>query len=304
MNNKGSILLVDDTHETLLLLTKLLKDEGYNTLPADSGELALAALNKITPDLILLDVEMPGIDGFEVCRRIKSNKELMNIPVIFLTAATEKNELLIGLRLGAADYMAKPFEKQELLMRVRTHLDLFMLNKSLRAQAKELQQKNNEYASLNEKFIVSDAELKRNNLLLEEVNHKLFLAKEIAEKNELRFKTIFAEAPLGIAVINSLNGKILKVNSKFIEITGRTEKKLKTIDWMSISHPDDIQEELDNMALMNVGKISGFHMEKRYLHPDGTIIWINMKVAPVVFENKDFPCHLTMIENISRRKQA
>ena len=83
MNSKGKILVVDDTNETLVLLTKLLNNEGYATFPADSGELALTSIEKNIPDLILLDIRMPGIDGFEVCRRIKAISELISIPLIF-----------------------------------------------------------------------------------------------------------------------------------------------------------------------------------------------------------------------------
>ncbi|MEQ1622810.1 MAG: EAL domain-containing protein [Methylococcales bacterium] len=122
--------------------------------------------------------------------------------------------------------------------------------------------------------------------------------------SESRFKTMFNEAPLGIALIDSLTGQLYTVNPMFAKIVGRTMEEMADIDSMSITHPDDIQEDLDNMALLNAGKISGFQMEKRYLHSDGTHIWINMTIAPVYVEDKAHPRHLCMIEDITERKSA
>ncbi len=120
--------------------------------------------------------------------------------------------------------------------------------------------------------------------------------------SESLFKTMFNEAPLGIALIDSLAGHVYSVNPMFAKVVGRSVEDMANIDWMSITHPDDIQEDLDNMALLNAGEISGFQMEKRYLHSDGTYVWINMSIAPVYVEDKAHPRHLCMIEDITERK--
>ena len=122
--------------------------------------------------------------------------------------------------------------------------------------------------------------------------------------SETRFKTMFDEAPLGIALIDSLTGHIYAVNAMFARIAGRTMEEMAQIDWMSITHPDDVQEDLDNMALLNAGKIPGFQMEKRYLHHDGTPVWINMTIAPILVEDRAHPRHLCMIEDITERRRA
>lgn len=122
--------------------------------------------------------------------------------------------------------------------------------------------------------------------------------------SEEHFRTMFEQAPLGIALINSLNGQIRNVNKKFAEIAGRTCDEMRTIDWMSITHPDDIQEDLDNMARLNGGEISGFQMNKRYLKPDGRIVWISMSIESVKVENKAHPFHLCMIKDITNRKNT
>jgi PAS domain S-box-containing protein len=123
-------------------------------------------------------------------------------------------------------------------------------------------------------------------------------------ESEERFRTIFEEAPLGVALIDSLTGRICEVNPRFAEIAGRTKAEMVTIDWMSITHPDDVQEDLDNMALMNAGKIHGFNMDKRYLHPDGCYVWISMTIAPMTVKDKSHTRHLCMIEDITERKRA
>ena len=122
--------------------------------------------------------------------------------------------------------------------------------------------------------------------------------------SETLFKTMFMEAPLGIALIGSLTGQLYSINPMFANIAGRTMEEMIGINWMSITHPDDVQEDLDNMALLNTGEISGFHMEKRYLHPNGTAVWINMAIASLYIQDKAHPRHLCMIEDITERKRA
>jgi diguanylate cyclase (GGDEF)-like protein/PAS domain S-box-containing protein len=122
--------------------------------------------------------------------------------------------------------------------------------------------------------------------------------------SEERFRTMFVQAPMGIALIDSLNGRIYEANTRFAEIAGRSIEDMMDIDWLQITHPDDVQADLDNMALLNAGKINGFQMEKRYLHPDGTTVWIYMTISPLKAEDKAHPHHLCMIQDITERKKA
>jgi len=122
-------------------------------------------------------------------------------------------------------------------------------------------------------------------------------------ESEARFKIMFNAAPMGIALIDSLDGHLYSVNPMFARIAGRTMEEMADVDWMAITHPDDVQKDMDNMALLNAGKISGFQMEKRYLHPDGSAVWINMIVVPVEVEDKAHPRHLCMIEDITEKKR-
>ena len=129
-------------------------------------------------------------------------------------------------------------------------------------------------------------------------------SEQALRESEKRFKTIFNKTPMGIALVDSNTGHIYEVNQMYAQIVGRTIEQMATIDWMSITHPEDIQEDLDNMALMNSGKIPGFQMKKRYIKPDNTIVWINMTVTPISINNEIHTKHLCMIEDITESREV
>lgn len=131
MKSKGKILAVDDTPASLRLLTEILKEEGYEVRSAISGELALHAAANNPPDLVLLDIRMPGMDGYEVCRRLKADPATCDVPVIFVSAVTETDEKVLGFGLGAVDFVTKPYQYEELMARLRTHLELHRLRHHL-----------------------------------------------------------------------------------------------------------------------------------------------------------------------------
>lgn len=137
-----SILLVDDTPDNLKVLFNLLKPENFDLRIAMTGEAALEALRLKSADLILLDVEMPGIDGFETCRRLKADSSLGEIPIIFMTALNDVTHKVHGLELGAVDYITKPFESSEVLARIRVHLKLRQVSQQLQQQSTQLEQLN------------------------------------------------------------------------------------------------------------------------------------------------------------------
>lgn len=134
-----SILLVDDQPANLQVLMNTLERLGCKLLVAKNGETALTIAQKVRPDLILLDIMMPGIDGFEVCRRLKANPDTEKIPVIFLSALDDTGDKVRGLQLGAVDYVAKPFQPEEVIARVNTHLTIHRLNREVQQQRDELE---------------------------------------------------------------------------------------------------------------------------------------------------------------------
>jgi len=118
------VLIVDDTLKNIQLLGNILKEENYKIAIANNGTQAISIASKIRPDLILLDIMMPGLNGFETCKKIKEIEEIKNIPIIFLTAKSEIEDIVMGFKVGAVDYITKPFNIYELKARVKTHLEL------------------------------------------------------------------------------------------------------------------------------------------------------------------------------------
>jgi sigma-B regulation protein RsbU (phosphoserine phosphatase) len=133
------ILLVDDNPTNLQVLFQTLDGRGYNLLVAKNGEIALNIARKALPNLILLDIMMPGIDGYEVCRQLKADPLTREIPVIFLSALVDTKDKVQGLDLGAVDYVTKPFQPEEVIARVNTHLTIYRLKRKVQAQRDELE---------------------------------------------------------------------------------------------------------------------------------------------------------------------
>jgi len=137
-NETSTILVVDDIPTNIKVLFDYLKSIGFKVRIAKSGEHALAQIALSPPDLILLDVMMPKIDGFEVCRRLKADEKTREIPVIFMTAKTETVDKVKGFEVGAVDYVSKPFQQEEVLARINAHLTIRKLQNSLQQHNQEL----------------------------------------------------------------------------------------------------------------------------------------------------------------------
>lgn len=133
----NTILIVDDTPTNLDVISETLSDAGFKVAIATSGERALQQIDRRPPELILLDVMMPGMDGFETCRRLKAMPQHREIPVIFMTALSDTDSKVQALELGAVDYITKPFHEREVLARVKTHLQLSRLTQDLASQVAE-----------------------------------------------------------------------------------------------------------------------------------------------------------------------
>ena len=139
-----NILIVDDTPDNLRLLGGMLTERGYKVRAAPSGARALATVQKELPDLILLDIMMPKMDGYEVCRRLKEDEHTRNIPVIFISALDQVFDKLTAFSVGGVDYITKPFQLEEVLARVHTHVTLQQMRRTLQEQNEELQRQNAE----------------------------------------------------------------------------------------------------------------------------------------------------------------
>ena len=148
-SSRKSILIVDDVPDNLHLLTSMLREQGYSARPVPNGRLALRAAENDPPDLILLDVDMPGMDGFEVCRELKANTKTRDIPVIFVSAMDDVADQVKGFEVGAIDYIGKPFQASEILIRLQTHLSLRALQQQMQTQNVRLREQAEALAQAN-----------------------------------------------------------------------------------------------------------------------------------------------------------
>ena len=192
------ILIVDDNPTNIQVLSDLLKEYGFKVLVAKDGETCIHRLEKIRPDLILLDVLMPGIDGFETCRRLKASHATKEIPVIFMTALTDPVDKLKGLTIGAVDYITKPLQHEEAIARVNIHLQLQNLNKQLDEQNATLQQ---------------------------EIRSRK-LAELALRLSEEKFAKAFRSSPIPITISTLLEGRFIEVNESFCRLTGYSQPKI------------------------------------------------------------------------------
>ncbi|KAF1079199.1 MAG: hypothetical protein GQF41_4502 [Candidatus Rifleibacterium amylolyticum] len=175
------ILVVDDAAVNLQLLIKILSSQGYSVYPASDGELALRFVQTTIPDLILLDINMPGMDGFEVCRRLKADQKTCSVPIIFISILEDERDKVKGFQAGGVDYITKPFQPEEVLARVRTHLRLQKLTTQLEHEVRE-----------------RTAELAITNKRLQEELIERRRAEELLRKSEERYRLVFENSPVPI----------------------------------------------------------------------------------------------------------
>ena len=277
--DNNTILVVDDDRLNLQLLLNILSDAGYHVHPADSGELALAGIEAVRPDLILLDVCM---DGFAVCRQLKAREETRDIPVIFICAAAGIEERVKGFELGAVDFITKPFEKDELLARVQTHLALRKAQIRLERQTVDLLLANDQLAARKE-----------------ELQHAL----ETRRESDERFRDVFEHSLEGKA-LTALDGTVLQVDAAFAVMLGRTIEDLQGVDFTAITHPDDIAASRECIRCLSAGERAAFRFEKRYHHADGHYVWCEVSVT-LLHDAAGSPSYLyASMLDIAERKQA
>jgi DNA-binding response OmpR family regulator len=159
-NSQFNILIVDDVPKNIQVLGNILRQEGYCVSFSTSGKQALELVQSDSLDLLLLDVMMPQMDGYEVCRKLKETPKGRGIPIIFITARTEREDILKGFAVGGMDYVTKPFDSPELLARVKTHLRLKQSGDRIRLANQELAEKNRELVRLNEELQTALKEIK------------------------------------------------------------------------------------------------------------------------------------------------
>ena len=249
------ILAVDDDPGCLAVLTSLLNSVGFRVSAVDSGELALASVEAQMPELILLDVRMPGLSGFDVCRRLKALEESRDIPIVFLSAANEGEEQLEGLRLGAVDFISKPFQPEELLARVRTQMDLIRLRRHLEHL---VAQRTAELSTANELLQAEIAERRR--------------TEQVLRESEERFRELANGAPVAIWITGT-DQRLLFHNRRAATFVGGSRLQLLDYGWTAFVHPEDIESVRARYSAA-VAARQGFRIECRIRRANGADHWV------------------------------
>jgi PAS domain S-box-containing protein len=256
------ILVVDDSASDRLLIKNMLRE--YGILTACDGVEAMAVLEEHDGiNLIILDLNMPNMDGFQVLEALKEDGRFRRIRTIILTNYDELDNEIKGLKLGAVDYIRKPIHMDSLKARIDVHAAL------LRAQQA--------------------------------------LERRLGEQI-YTFDMIFDQAPIGIAIAHSSDPKssddaYVKINSVYEQITGRTKEELINLGWARITHPDDLEENMSKFRKLQAGEIKSYSMEKRYIKPDGSVVWVDMVVASLAPIGENIHSHICFIQDISERKR-
>jgi len=260
----AKILLINESTEECANIQEILND--FDVLVANN---ASDAVKKLTADeeieLALIDLALPNNEAFKIIAEIKKNELNKKIRIVILTQNEQIGEEARALRCGAGDYVRKPFSPAGL--RARLHVQLEILR----------QQQHSDF--------------------------------EVEERNSI-FKMIFEQAPIGIVVSRSskaiaqVSDFTSDVNPMYEKITGRTQKEINEAGWPSFTHPKDCLAGLEKMQMLQEGKIDGYEMEKRYIRPDGSLIWANVSVSAIKLDGKENNEHLCLVQDITEKKVA
>jgi diguanylate cyclase (GGDEF)-like protein/PAS domain S-box-containing protein len=247
----GRILVVDDTPSNLRLLINMLKQHAYVVHPATSGQAALRFLETTLPDLILLDVMMPGMDGYQVCERLKADPRTREIPVVFISAADQPLNKVKAFGAGGVDYIVKPFEAEEVLARIETHMALHKLQQDLEQRVAER----------------TAALVQANAQLNAEITQRQ-RAEERLREREARIRRLVESDIIGVYFWAG-DGRIAEANDAFLQLLGYTRDQLLAGDlrWVALTPPEYLEADERAMAdLRSNGSFTPY--EKELLRKD------------------------------------
>ena len=292
------ILAVDDTLASLKLLAEILQGAGHRVRLATDGELALRSAKVQPPALILLDIRMPGMDGFEVCRKLKEEESTCSIPIIFLSVLEDEPEKLRAFECGAVDYINKPIRAAEVLARVHTHL-------TLRRTQLELEKRNQELevarSTLEERVKERSAELEQANLRLHHQIEVHLRTLHALRESERKLRRIFDTTNEGIWGMGP-DTKTTFVNARMAEMLGYSPEEMQGRPASDFIFEEDLADHLDRMSKRREGISENY--ERRLRRKDGQEVWGLASATSIMDEEKRFQGSFAMWTDITERKRA
>jgi PAS domain S-box-containing protein len=260
----ADIMVIDDTPENLHLLSSILSDRNYKVRSVTKGATGLRGAQAAPPDLILLDIRMPEMDGYEVCKQLKASEQTREIPVIFISASGELIDKVKGFTVGGVDYITKPFQVEEVLARIETHLMLRQLRRQLQIQNAQLQQEICDRAAAEEKFTKA-----------------------------------FRACPSPIALITLPQQKLIEVNPSFLKMSGYALSELidRTIPDLNLIAPKTYDDLIHR--LQTEGEFQNWELD--LLTRDGEIRTVLLSMEQI--ELAGTPCTLNIFNDITEYKR-
>ncbi len=308
----GVILIVDDEPANLGLLDNLLTENGYQIQAAINGEPALQSIQFSLPDLILLDIRMPGMDGYEVCRRLKKDPLTKEIPVVFISALHDLTDKVKGFEAGGVDYIPKPFQPEEVLARVENHLTLRNLREELKSRnnllRKEIRRRKQAQAALQKANDELEARVARRTAELTSANQEL--KREIEERrkaekavreSEERYRTAIEHSSDGVAIIQG--DRILYVNRTFVEMYGyERADDVKGEPITRFIHPDDRERVVDLTIRRQRGEPVSSRYEFKGIRKSGESIWIEVSAVRTIYRGRSVS--LAYLRDVTERRKV
>lgn len=299
--NRPNILVVDDTPDNVRLLSSVLSDNGYRVCKALKGDMALTVCKNVLPDLILLDVMMPGMDGYEVCKCLKQQETTRQIPVIFLSALNEVEDKIKAFEAGGVDYISKPFQEAEVLSRVQTHLKLRQLQINLQEKNLYLEQEINERLQAQQSLEISEA---KNRALVNAIPDVMFRIREDGFFLDYRSPSSIDSEDLEDSS-ESQDGKALKKSPDFTQHIFPISESLAADSSFVGKHINEVLPEDLAIWIMHYVQqtlLTSEHQLGEYIQRDkNQERWVSYEVRYV----KSGPSEvLAIARDISSRKQA
>lgn len=280
LHTHANLLLVDDQLDNLRTLSAILNGRGYKVRKAISGETALATVQSQPPDLILLDVRMPNMDGYEVCAALKADETTREIPIIFLSALDDTSDKLKAFAVGGADYITKPFQAEEVLTRIKHQL-------VIRQQQRQLIEQNHQ--------------LQREMQERQRSNAALHRTQNVLHESEDRFRSAFDHASIGMALIG-LDDRWLKVNPTLCQMLGYSEPELLCF---SVSHhlpAEAADQHLACLQSMLSPESQSCQLELQFICKSQQLIWVLISISLVRNAENQPLYYVAQLQDITERK--
>lgn len=263
---KADILVIDDTPENLHLLSAMLTERGYKVRSVTKGSTGIRGAQAAPPDLILLDVNMPQMNGYEVCQQLKSNERTRDIPIIFISALGDVLDKVKAFAVGGVDYITKPFQVEEVLARIQTHLTICQLQKQLQERNCQLQQKI-----------------------------------EALQRAEEQFAKAFRACPSPIAITDlDREGRFIEVNASFLQMSGYTREEIlgRTAFELKLG----IDQQAYNQALQQLLETGSLqNQECKFFAKSGEVRTVLLSLECIDLAGS--PCVLNLVHDITERKR-